>query len=209
MIKKLKVLFCCVLIGLTGCASKAPKKEVIQPEQPQVSTETLWQSHLAHMQRLRFWQMDGRIAASKGQEGGNASFVWKQMGDSYQIQFFGPFGAGSVYISGNPNNVTLTEADGKTHHAHTAETLMLQVAGWQVPLDGIRYWVLGIPTPKSQVQTQLLNTDGKLTKLQQIGWTIDYNSYHHSKQPIIPAKLDMRNGPLKVKIIVKNIKVQA
>lgn len=200
-----------VLLMLAGCASKAPKP-TSQPSQlpeKQASPEELWQWHSMRLKNLRNWQMEGRIAATKGQEGGNASFVWKQMGESYQIKFFGPFGAGSVLVSGSPYSVSLKEADGKTHYAQTAEELMSKVAGWQVPISGIRYWMLGIPMPQSNVQNQSLNERGHLASLQQLGWSIRYNDYHENRTPSIPSKLKMENGALKVKIIIKNLKTHS
>lgn len=194
-----------IVVLLTGCATKAPKPD-LKPTETKPDPEQLWQWHSSRLQNLRFWQMDGRIAATKGNEGGNASFVWKQMGDDYQIKFFGPFGAGSVLVSGSPYSVSLKEADGKMHFAQNAEELMSKVAGWQVPLSGIRYWMLGIPMPEEKINTKSIDNLGHLASLNQLGWKIDYNSYHQNRTPNIPAKLKMESGPLRVKIIVKNIK---
>lgn len=199
---------CAVVLVLSGCASKTTKPPVLPTGKSAIdmSPEKLWEAHLQHLQKMQNWQMEGRIAATQGQEGGNASFVWRQMGESYQIKFFGPFGAGSVFVNGSPKQVSLQEADGKVHYAQTAEELMKKVAGWHVPLTGIRYWMLGIPTPKTKVQEQRITAEGHLSQLQQFDWIIDFGNYQENHSVLIPSKLQMESGPLKVKIIVKNWK---
>lgn len=194
-------------ITLCSCSTK-PKKLApsTQPVSQYVSAEDKWQWRLQYLQNIQHWQMEGRISATQNNEGGNASFVWKQLGESYQIKFFGPFGAGAVYVTGSPYQVTLVEADGKEHHAQSADALMHKVAGWQVPLDGIRYWMLGMPIPRHQVDSQTLRDDGSLNNLKQLGWHIQYKNYHQDKSPMIPAKIDLVNGPLKIKIIIKNLR---
>lgn len=201
-----------IIVITSGCSTQAPNvipspslsEKVAQPRP--LTPEERWQQHVQQLQKIQRWEMEGRIAAIQGQHGGNASFVWKQMGDHYQIRFFGPFGAGSVHVTGSPKEVTLKEADGTLHHANSPEALIQKVAGWQVPLNGIRYWMLGIPIPSSKVQNQSLNQQGHLVKLQQLGWNVHFDRYHQNMNPIVPAKLDMENGPLKVKVIVKTLK---
>ncbi|MGE4349015.1 MAG: lipoprotein insertase outer membrane protein LolB [Candidatus Berkiella sp.] len=208
-LQNLLIYFSCVVVlVLSGCASKSTKPPALPSEKSaqKMSPEKLWEAHLRYLQKMQNWQMEGRIAATQGQEGGNASFVWRQMGESYQIKFFGPFGAGSVSVNGSPKQVSLKEADGKVHHAQTTEELMKKVAGWHVPLTGIRYWMLGIPTPKTKVQEQHINPQGHLNQLQQLNWVIDFSNYQSHHSVPIPSKLHMESGPLKVKIIVKSWK---
>lgn len=208
-----------LLCFLASCQSPPPKPS--QPPQPTSSAETqeaslkrvytpeeLWEIHHTQIKKLHRWKMEGRIAATRGQEGGNASFVWNQAGDHYQIRFFGPFGAGSIYVSGSPKSVSMVDGDGKKHQAQTPEELMQKVAGWQLPITGIRYWILGVPNPKENVWGQLLNQKGHLSQLTQSNWTVAYDRYHGNQFPPIPAKIQMRSNENKVKIIVKNWSAQ-
>ncbi len=196
---------------LSGCAS-APQKPTQSITLPQAQAEAervltpeeLWAFHEKKLKHIHRWKMEGRIAATHGQEGGNASFVWKQTGDHYQIRFFGPFGAGSVYVTGSPNQVSVIDGNGKHHQAKTAEELMQKVAGWQLPLSGIRYWMLGLPNPQAAVSGKLLNQKGHLSQLTQSNWTVNYDRYNLTTYPAIPAKIHMHNHNYKVKLIIKD-----
>jgi outer membrane biogenesis lipoprotein LolB len=47
--------------------------------------------------------------------------------------------------------------------------------GVRLPVNGLRYWVRGLPEPGSTPgQT---DADGRLTRLEQNGWVIEYPAY--------------------------------
>ncbi|MBS0286248.1 MAG: outer membrane lipoprotein LolB [Proteobacteria bacterium] len=199
----LRILSVILLLMLVGCAQH-PKKPVQMPTkqvQKGASLDERYNSHVKNISANQNWQAQGRLAASNGNKGGNASFVWTQKGESYQIKLFGPFGSGSVYITGHPTFVELKEANGKTTRAQTPESLLKKVAGWQVPLTGLRYWMRGIPAPSAAPNSQKIAQNGVLERLVQQGWHIDYENYQESS-PLLPSKLRLQNGNIKVKMIV-------
>lgn len=191
----------------TGCSTTPSPREKLPPLPP-ASTETTWPQHLQHVQALQYWQADGRLAVKQGNKGGNANFVWTQYKDHYEIKLFGPFGSGAVYITGNQHHVQLKEANGKIHTAKTPEQLLHNVAGWHVPLTGLHYWLRGIPVPQDKTKKHKLTQEGTLKQLQQEGWNIVYEDYHHTHALPLPSKMHLRNRDLRVKLLVKSWKVQ-
>lgn len=185
-----------------GCAvpPKHPPAPISKPDRK--VTDDLWKQHQQKLSTLQNWQAEGRLAAAQGQKGGNASFVWQQRGESYQIKLFGPFGAGAVYITGRPNHVELKEANGNLTSAASPELLMHKVSGWTVPITGLRYWLRGLPTPQDQTAQQLLNQQGQLSYLQQQGWKIDYENYADNLDIPLPNKLRLHRGDIKLKMVV-------
>jgi len=145
------------------------------------------------------WQAQGRLAATQGNKGGNASFTWQQKGNSYLVRLFGPFGSGSVVIKNYPAYIELKEANGKITRAQTPEQLMQKIAGWQVPLNGLQYWLKATPLP-SQHHVQELDNQGRLRYLAQDGWKIFYEHYHEN--PLLPSKLRLENKNIKIKIVI-------
>ena len=209
----IRLLSIIIVAMLTGCAQQ-PKKQPMSPTKPQVTQkaqvetekeadkETNKPSKIQKTAALaKNWQARGRLAASNGGKGGNAQFVWTQKGDSYQIKLFGPFGSGSVYITGHPTFVELQETNGKKTRAQSPEQLLKKIAGWQVPVTGLRYWMRGIPSPNSQASSQSTNAAGNLQHLAQQGWHIVYESYQEGN-PALPNKLRLQNGKVKLKMIV-------
>lgn len=194
-----------LLLLLAACSQQAPKQQSAQAL-PKGQREALWEQHQKQISQLNHWQAQGRLAAAKASKGGNAQFVWQQKGDNYQLKLFGPFGSGSVIISGSPNDVVLKEANGKVTRAKSPELLMQKVAGWQVPISGLIYWLRGIPVPQSSSPAKQLNESGYLSYLQQDGWKIEYENYQESKALPLPSKLRLQNGQTKLKMVITSWK---
>lgn len=201
--RTLIVLF---MLVLAGCA-QTPKKPVTSiPSTSKHQHEKSLKNHQQQVSSLNHWQAEGRMAAKRGQKGGNASFVWVQQGDNYQIKLFGPFGAGSVHITGSPQFVELREANGKTSRAQSPEMLLKKTTGLQVPVAGLRYWMRGIPSPQGQYQAQTFDNQGLLQHFSQQGWVIDYDGYQSNQNLSLPSKLSLQNGDVKIKMVVTSWK---
>lgn len=183
------------MIFLAGCAST-----VRQGDKPLPDNKADAQ-HVERVQTLTKWHAKGRLAVKNGDKGGNASFVWQQVGDRYQVQMHGPFGSGAVVITGGPHHVIAKESNGKTHRASTPEALMQQLAGWQVPLTGLQCWIRGVPIPDVKVSLQKMNAQGLLENLVQDGWNIHISEYTQDRMPL-PKKMQLQHGKLKIKLIV-------
>jgi outer membrane lipoprotein LolB len=145
------------------------------------------------------WQAKGRLAAKQGSKGGNASFIWQQQGSSYVVRLFGPFGSGGVTIKSYPHFIELTEANGKVTRANTPENLMQKIAGWQVPLSGLQYWLKATPIPNIPSEKQL-DQQGRLLFLAQQGWKIYYDRYHDDS--LLPSKLHLENNDVYLKMVI-------
>ncbi|MBS0290161.1 MAG: outer membrane lipoprotein LolB [Proteobacteria bacterium] len=224
-----RIFIATCLIFLVGCSQQPIKvddampskhKPEAQQQQPQESKEsnetkqskdtklsknTKQSKQSKQLQKQltsNHWQAEGRIAASNGKKGGNASFVWTQKGDFYQIKLFGPFGSGSLSITGNARYVELHEANGKITKAKSPDQLLKKVAGLQVPVNGLRYWLRGVASPASAINNQQLDNAGYLRHLVQQGWHIDYESFHKESSPFLPHKLRLQNGPIKLKLVI-------
>lgn len=177
-----------LLVFLVGCSSSVKREEASTPNAvPKVET--------ALTDR---WSAKGRLAVNHGKKGANASFVWQQFQDRYQIRMHGPFGAGSVLITGTPREVFAQEANGKKHQATSPEQLMQRLVGWHLPLSGLRYWIRGISIPNVPITEKRFNKQGFLVHIVQDGWTIRYTEYKDT----LPKKIELHHPKLKIKLIV-------
>lgn len=190
-------------ILLAGCTATSEKNKNIVAPTPQL--EQRWKINEKQLDGVSHWQAEGKLAVAQRKKGGNASFVWQQQGEFYQIKIFGPFGAKSAYIIGGPNHVELKEANGNVSTAKSPEALLYKVVGWQVPISGLRYWLRGIPVPNSRSGKQF-NEHGLLATLKQQGWNIEYQDYNRGNFAPLPNKVVLTNEHVKVKMIVNNWK---
>jgi len=191
-----------LLLALTGCAVTPPKQTLLKAKASPAGSQSQWDAHQQQVSRLSTWQAKGRLALARGNKGQNASFLWEQHGEFYQIKLWGPFGAGAIYIIGGPHQVQAKTSDGKILRAATPEALMQQAAGWQLPISGLRYWLTGLPSPTTKIQNYVLTPQGQLSRLSQNGWRIQYEDYQPYKNTLLAHKLLLKNGDLSVKLII-------
>ncbi len=203
----MRVILVLFLLCLAGCSAPPKKPDIIAaPIVSPQQTESAWERHQKQLMGLQHWQAEGRLAVTRGSKGGNASFVWQQDGDFYQIKLFGPFGSGSVYITGGPRSVEIREADGKLTKAASPEQLLQKVSGLYVPVTGLVYWLRGLPTSGHPSTAQRLDNQGHLLSLQQEGWQIRYEGYSSQAGVPLPSKLNLKNNEVAVKMVVTSWK---
>jgi len=157
-----------IALVLSGCAHQAPKAPLISQD---------WANHKAQVDAIDNWQAIGKLAVKVPNDGGNASIKWQQIGRAYHIDLSGPFGSGKLTIDGQPNSVTLTEADQPPKTAKTAEELIRKNSGWNIPVTQLAFWVRGLPDPNSKVTRFTPNAQGLIGELEQLGWKVTYGDY--------------------------------
>ena len=151
---------------------------------------------------LDAWQLMGRVSLTRGEEGWHASLNWQQQGDHFYLKISGPLGQGGFQLNGDDRGVVLVDADGKTFAAEDADVLLAQVTDWQLPVMGLRYWIRGLPAPGAGEAQSSKDDSGRLNRLVQSGWTINYNRYQIVDDISLPDKLQLLRDDIAVRIVV-------
>ncbi len=192
-----KILLLSVLCGvLFGCVSvpQAP-----MPVNNPVQTWALQQPKLA---QITHWKVSGLVGVVLNQQAQSANVIWQQKTDDhYTIEFYGPLGLGATYLQGKPGQVTLTTHEGKKYSAANAQQLMNQALGWSLPIEGLVYWIRGLPVAYVPYQSTF-NQYGTLASLTQQGWRIQYLSEQVVNGTILPTKIRLKNKDLQVTIVI-------
>jgi outer membrane lipoprotein LolB len=186
-----------VILLMTGCSA-------IWQTQPSQSPDALWQQRQAHQAELQAWAFKGRTAIVQGQEGWNAGINWQEQDQQFHIRLSGPFSQGGVSLDGDQQQVTLTLNDGETLTAPTPEQLLAEAMGWLLPVSALRDWVRGLPYAGAPVDSRELDKQGRLTRLEQAGWQIEFLRYMPFESYSMPAKVFMKHAQLNVKLIVSD-----
>ena len=197
MNKLIPSLIITLILGIVGCSSL--------PTAPVVSLypEQTWSQQLPLLMAQHAWHLEGAVSVISPQGSQVANIDWLQFDDnSYRIQLYGPLGLGTVKLVSQSQEVDLTLSDGRHYQALNAAQLMQQILGWSLPVEGLVYWVRGIPDPAFPAQIQL-NSVGVLSTLVQQGWTIQYLSDQQIGELIVPHQLRLTNGQLKVMMAVR------
>jgi outer membrane lipoprotein LolB len=199
MRKILASVFCVVFcVILAGCSTMPAKQAANNQKMSWVHR----QNQLANIQN---WKINGAVSITNDGHGQTASVVWTQVKNHYDIAIYGPFGAGRVTLTGQPNSVILTSGS-KRYYGKSPEAVMRKILGWSLPVSHLVYWIRGIPAPLTLSETKLDHYN-HLEHLQQDGWLIDYLRYTGVAEYDLPSKLELTRDKLHVRLVMSSYSV--
>jgi outer membrane lipoprotein LolB len=162
-----------------------------------------WEQRLPALQAISAFELDGRVAASDGQQGFSAGLHWRQQNDTAAIDLTAPLGFGAAHIELSADNLSVTTSKGVTlTHAAASEELAATL-GFEPPLRSLRYWVLGASDPEFAAQ-ESIDDQQRLTHLEQDGWRVDCEDYALVGQQWLPRRLTVTRQALRLKLIVNS-----
>ncbi len=152
------------------------------------------------------WVLQGRVAISKGRNGGSGRIDWQQQGDRYQVSLAAPVTRQSWQLSGGPGQlVRLDGLEGGPRSGEDAGQLLSQATGWDIPVAQLQDWVRGLPAGQAGTPEHLgFDIDGRPRVLRQSGWQVDYLDWYPEQagRPALPRRIEAVNGDAKVRLIV-------
>src|SRR5262245_12983467 len=183
-----------MLLFLAGCATTRPG--------PTTAPPMTWESRRDALLALPGWQVQGRIAINAGKDGGSGSFSWKQAHDDLDFRFSGPLGAGGFRIFGDDASLRVQTSDGEDFVLTDPVNDLRERYGWSVPLQSMRYWMLGVPDPQSEAGTTLDDAH-QLISLEQLGWVVAYTNYADTDGMTLPHKLTLEGEGVRIRVVVE------
>jgi len=144
--------------------------------------------------------LTGRVAVKLEQRGYSAKLSWRHALAGDQLRLLSPIGSVIAVLEADASGATLTSADKKVYHSSDVQALTRQVLGWDLPLDGLQHWVLGRAEPELPVQAQERDERGRLTKLTQNQWRIDYLAY--AGDGALPSRMVLAYDKLTLRLII-------
>jgi outer membrane lipoprotein LolB len=172
--------------ALTACMTTRP---VLAPAH--------WDRRMSDLQHANSWQLDGRAAVAVGTQGWQASLTWRQREVGPEVHLAGPFGVGALVLKMTPEGLSLNDAP-------PSDAVLAQLQdrlGFELPLDNLRYWLLGVPDPGSPFDLTR-NDQDRARQLTQAGWTVDYDRYAPAGADLLPAHLVLSREGVRVRIAV-------
>ncbi len=166
---------------IAGCATSLPST-------PVADIDVAWQARQLELRRITAWQVRGRLALRAADQGWHASLRWDRDGEKVRLDFTGPLGRGHLRLVQDGHGAELRDADQRVWRAGNPEALLYRATGWALPLEGLNYWVVGLPVPGT-VSTQQLDIQGRLKRLVQSGWDIQFLEYTRLGAYDLPSKL--------------------
>lgn len=191
-----------ILFIVSACVSV--QKHPLPPDS-EIAKQAAWEMHRVNLSLVNTWSIKGRIAGKSYDEGFRAGVKWRQQPEEFSIELLGPLGRKVAEINGDEAEVQLKTSKGESFTATNPEGLMQDLFGYSLPVQGLRYWLRGIPDPEQTFSAMQLDEFGRLKQLNQAGWLIEYNRYHASKdknEAALPAFIKISNLTLDANIVI-------
>jgi outer membrane lipoprotein LolB len=122
------------------------------------------------------FELNARLAARYGAESFSGSLAWRHAERNDEMLITTPLGQGVARIVREGDTVILSTGEPKEYRASDAESLTEQVLGFRLPLAGLADWVRARPSSEASFKEDK-SPDGRLQRLEQSGWTIEYQEY--------------------------------
>ncbi len=197
---RLRQFIIVVLVLLLGACAETP---IIEPStDPQA--EASWQSRAERLRQIQGYGLKGRLGIKTEKEGWTATLHWAQKEQLYKMRIIAPLGQGTFEVTGGHGKVLLRTEKNEVFEAANPNELMQVNLGWSVPVLGMQYWVLGLPSPGQAIEQRDIDANGRLVRLLQAGWDITISSYVRVKEYELPEKLTMENDQIRVKLVIKD-----
>jgi outer membrane lipoprotein LolB len=180
------VLLCSLL--LAACATT---------RRPPPAPAEGWEQRSSDLQQQRSWQLDGRAAVAIAAQGWQATLNWRQHGDSEEVHLSGPFGVGALVLERTPDGLSLNGAP----PSDTVTNQLQEKLGFELPLEHLRFWLLGVPDPSAGFEVKR-NEQDRASQLRQAEWSIDYDRYMPVAGDLLPAHLVLSREGVRVRIAV-------
>jgi len=192
-------------IALSGCAATAPRRA---PASAAVAAEQLAQRQ-AWIAQTETWAFSGRAAISRGDRGGSGRIEWDQRDrDRYTVALSAPVTRQSWRLSGDARSGAgrIEGLDGGPREGASAEALLMQTTGWEVPLRPLARWVRGAPAEDVPVEAVEYDAEGRIAVLRQSGWTVRYAEWRSGPPggPDLPVRIEAESGQARVRLAIED-----
>jgi outer membrane lipoprotein LolB len=184
MRRVLTVMACCALAACATTRGVPP---------PSVK----WDERIGSLQKAGAWQLDGRAAVAVGTQGWQATLNWREADDAAEVHLSGPFGIGALVLKQTPAGLSLNGAP-------PSDAVLAQVQeklGFDLPIEDLHFWLLGVPNPGSSFDLSR-NDQDRAKSLSQGGWNVAYDRYLPVAGDVLPSRLVLSRGDVRVRIVI-------
>jgi outer membrane lipoprotein LolB len=189
----LRFAFLVLAALIVGCAGQAPRE---------VTTDTDWDSHSAALADMKNWSFSGRVAVKTGQSADTARLQWRQRADDLELTLSGPAGFREATLVRADRHLTLLR-NGEPQPIDSQDDLLQREFGWSLPLDYLPWWLRGLPAPQLPAGRREISA-GRLTLLEQAGWTVEYPDYQWVQGWQLPRTIRFQRDEVQGKILLKD-----
>ncbi len=185
--KGARAILWCVASGLSGCAlwSSGPQGDL-----------TLGRG------TVQSWRLEGRIAVRQPTGSESGQLEWQLHGEAEQhLELRSPLGTTVALVDSSPLQTHLTLSDHRDYRASDPTTLTQTVLGYDLPLQGLPWWLRGRPDPGLPAQIEQ-DAEHHPLRLSQQGWVVTYADWRMVGREWLPGTIRLVREDLQIRIKV-------
>ena len=185
-----------LLALLAGCRT-LPPAVVAGP-----GADAPWPEQRAALEQFDRYSLSGRVAVAANGQGFTAGLRYAQQPKRADLSLDGPLGIGGLRIGLAGADIEVTNSRGQQLDGAAAREEIETRLGFELPLDELRWWLLGLPAPgKSDVETA--PDSGEIRGFVQNGWHVAIDTRAPALGFSLPRRLTAERGGTKMKLLVE------
>ena len=173
-----------LVLFIAGCSSVPTGQLTLHPHSAEQSS----------------FMLNGRISVKHDGERSSANIRWTHHAEDDDILLMAPLGYTVARIRSDKQSVKLDTADNQ-YTAHNTGELTENVLGWNLPLAGLRYWVLALPEPDGKAIIEH-DVHGQINSIQQDGWELHYTRYAAQTPDSLPLRITAQREGLEIQLVI-------
>jgi outer membrane lipoprotein LolB len=134
------------------------------------------------------FDLEGRVLVKSGEQQYSGGLTWDRRDPAEPLFLTTPLGQGIAEIRRDKGLIVLVDGEGRRQEADDVDSLASRVFGAPIPIAGLVYWLSARPRP-GVPHVAHMDRDGRVTRLEQDGWRIDYDRYREAGNRWLPARL--------------------
>ena len=186
-----------VLAMLGGCRTAPPPVAIPGP-----GADAPWPVQRAALEKLERYALAGKVAVAANGQGFSAALRYEQQPLRADLALDGPLGIGGMRIGLEEHALAVTNSRGEALDGEAARAEIERRLGFELPLDELRWWLLGLPAP-GEAQLDAATDGGEIRGFRQNGWQVAINSRAPALGFALPQRLTAERDGARLKLFVE------
>ena len=185
-----------VLAMLAGCRT-APPAVIVGP-----GADAPWSEQRAGLEKLDRYGLEGRVAVAASGQGFSANLRYAQKPRTANLSLDGPLGIGGLRVDLEGEDINIATSRGENIEGAEARAELERRLGFALPLQELRWWLLGIPAP-GDVAINADPASGEIRGFTQNGWQVSINARAPGLGFAMPQRLTAEREGARLKLLVE------
>jgi len=144
----------------------------------------------------------GKPAVEEAAERHTANLLWRQQGENFEVDLWGPLGQGRIQLVRRGNSVAILDGAGIVLTEGPSEQVMREQLGWSLPLAVLPAWLQGSPLEGVPARGLEYDAHGLLAGFTQLGWRVVYEQHREVAGRWLPRRLSATGPGTRIRLVI-------